>query len=161
MRLKPDDSQDGRCLCPGYGRRGHRRRELTLRGRDPRKLDLEDPGHVRDRMMNEYVQPRRVDCRVHDESLACQPRYHAVIVCLEGQVRPLHFLRGNLVTGVEARVKLDGVSHLQADDHVDRCLRLARGQRVADDSLRNRGTCPVDASDGLGKYDALAQILTV
>jgi hypothetical protein len=112
-------------------------------------------------MMDEYVHPRRVDRRVHDESLARQPRNHALVVCLEGKVRPLQLLRGNLVAGIQPRMKLDGAAHLKADDHVDRCLGLACGQRVAHDSLSNCGTWPVNAPDGFRKYNALAQILTV
>jgi hypothetical protein len=82
MWLQAHYAQDNGAVRGRDGWRGDGRGKLALARRHPGKPQLKHPGHGRDRMVDENIQPIRVDGLVLDKALAQEPRHDTVIVAL-------------------------------------------------------------------------------
>jgi hypothetical protein len=161
MGLQPNDSKDCRSLGRGYRGSGHSRGELPVFRRHARKFQLKDPRHVVDGMVDENVQPRRVNRCVHGKSFRQKPRNHLVVVCLERQVGRFHLVSRYLFSRVQPGMKLKCPAHLETHDHVHRGPRLGRGQGFPDDRGEKGRPCLCDALNRIGENRPIGSVLAM
>ena len=156
MGLQAHDPQDNRAVGGGHRRRRDDRGEFAVVRRHSRKLHLKHPGHVRDGMVDEDIQPHGVVSFVHDEALAQEPGHHPVVVGPQGKVFLLHLVARDCEPAAQPAVQLDGAAHLQAHHNVHRRAQFRGGQDVPHDMRLAGLRVGRDLDDRLGDRDAVA-----